>query len=118
MTKQKELVLRIIEQSHKHPTAEEVFFQAREEMKGIALSTVYRNINALVGEGLIKRISMLNNPDRFDNVREDHDHLICKKCGKLKDIQLIGVEKAIEEVTGENISSYELNAYYLCEECN
>ena len=46
-----------------------------------------------------------------------HDHLICQRCGRLKDISLHGVREAIRETVGEDIISYELNAYYLCDDC-
>ena len=117
VTKQKRLVLDIIEKSHKHPTAEEVFFQAREEMPNIALGTVYRNLNALADEGLVRRITLAGTPDRFDKTKVDHDHLVCQSCGKLKDVFLSGIVDEIKVKSGDEIISYELNAYYICDDC-
>ena len=59
MTKQKKLVLTIIERSHGHLSAEEIFFRAREEMPNIALGTVYRNLNALTEEGIVIHMESL-----------------------------------------------------------
>ena len=117
MTKQKKLVLDIIENSHKHPTAEEVFFEARQQMPNIALGTVYRNLNALVDEGFVRRITLSGTPDRFDIAKCDHDHLVCQKCGKLKDVFLSGIVDEIKNISGDEIISYELNAYYICDNC-
>lgn len=117
MTKQKRLVLTIVEQSHGHLSAEEVFFKAREEMPNIALGTVYRNLNVLTAEGLIRRITLPGSSDRYDKAIEHHDHLVCEKCGKIMDLHLEGVEAALRKVTGNDISFYELNAYYVCDEC-
>ncbi len=117
MSKQRDLVLDIISRSHTHPTAEEIFFQARKKMPSIALGTVYRNINALSHEGIIRRITIPEAPDRFDTVEIPHDHLICERCGKLKDISLNNVKDSIIKAVGEDIISYELNIYYLCEDC-
>lgn len=117
MTKQKRLVLDIIESSHKHPTAEEVFFEARQQMPNIALGTVYRNLNALVDEGFVRRITLAGTPDRFDKTNCNHDHLVCQKCGKLKDVVLSGIAEEIKKNSGDEIVSYELNAYYICEAC-
>ena len=117
MSKQRDLVLDIIKQSHTHPTAEEIFFEARKKMPSIALGTIYRNINALSHEGAIRRVTIPEAPDRFDTVDIPHDHLICQRCGRLKDISLHGVREAIRETVGEDIISYELNAYYLCDDC-
>ena len=40
MSKQRDLVLDIIKQSHTHPTAEEIFFEARKKMPSIALEEI------------------------------------------------------------------------------
>jgi Fe2+ or Zn2+ uptake regulation protein len=117
VTKQKKLVLTIIERSHGHLSAEEIFFRAREEMPNIALGTVYRNLNSLTEEGIVRRITLPGTSDRFDTMIRPHDHLICQKCGRIKDVHLTGVEEAIRSVTGDDISFYELNAYYICDEC-
>lgn len=117
MTKQKKLVLSIAENSNAHLTAEEIFLIAKKEIPAIALGTVYRNLNALVEEGLLRRISVAGNPDRFDSAKVEHEHLICGKCGRLKDIRLDGIRRDIEAATGEDILSVSLNAYYICEAC-
>ena len=117
MSKQRELVLDIIRRSRKHPTAEEIFFEARKEMPSIALGTVYRNANALAREGAIRRLTMPEAPDRFDAADVPHDHLVCVRCGKLKDVRPVGIGEAVAAAAGEDVITYELNAYYLCEDC-
>ena len=111
MTKQKRLVLDIIESSHKHPTAEEVFFEARQQMPNIALGTVYRNLNALVDEGFVRRITLAGTPDRFDKTNCDHDHLVCQKCGKLKDVVLSGIAEEIKFISSCKILDLERNSF-------
>ena len=120
MTKQKRLIMEIIRECHEnrvHPTAEDIFFEARKKLPNIALGTVYRNLNILSEEGVIRRLSVAGNPDRFDLNAMTHDHLVCSRCGRLKDVEIKGVSEAIKELTGEDILSYELNAYYVCNDC-
>ena len=47
-TKQKELILNIINHSNTHPTAFEVYEEAKKELHNISLGTVYRNLNVLL----------------------------------------------------------------------
>ena len=47
-SKQRELVLRKVEELCDHPTAEEIFDKAAPECPGLSLGTVYRNLNSLV----------------------------------------------------------------------
>lgn len=117
MTKQKKLVLSIAENSNAHLTAEEIFFLAKQEMPSIALGTVYRNLNILVEEGLLRRISVAGKPDKFDHVRDRHEHLICCQCGRLSDIKIDGILDGIKAATGVDVLSVSLNAYYICDEC-
>ena len=69
MTKQKRLIMEIIRECHEnrvHPTSEDIFLEARKKLPNIALGTVYRNLNILSEEGVIRRLSVAGNPDRFD----------------------------------------------------
>ena len=47
MTKQRQLVLSVIQQSEKHLSAEEVYVLVKKQLPSIVLATVYNNLNAL-----------------------------------------------------------------------
>ena len=64
-SKQRELVLRTVEQLCDHPTAEEIFDKAAPECPGLSLGTVYRNLNSLVEAGMVRRVSIPGRADRF-----------------------------------------------------
>ena len=65
MSKQKKLITEILAASYAHPTASQIFEEARKKMPNIALGTVYRNLGVLVDEGTIVRLSVTGQPDRF-----------------------------------------------------
>ena len=105
-----------MESSCSHPSADEIYNICREHIDNISLGTVYRNLNLLVNQGLIKRIKMENNIDRFDNSRNNHAHFICIKCSKIIDLD----EKYIidEKQIGKNIVlDCEVNYRGICEDC-
>ena len=115
-TKQKNLILSIVEESCSHPTAEEIYNISRTYINNISMGTIYRNLNQLVNQGLIKRIKMENNIDRFDNLKINHAHFICIECGKIIDLdkKYIIEEKQI----GKNIVlDCEVNYKGICEDC-
>ena len=97
-------------------TAEQVFFALKKTEPKVVLATVYNNLNTLCSEDLIRKISMEGSPDRYDKIRR-HDHLICKRCGKLSDIMFEDLAGRLEEQLRENILSYDLRVFYLCPEC-
>lgn len=116
MTKYAEMILNIINESYDHMTAEQIFLVLKEKEPKVVLATVYNNLNTLCSEELIRKVSMDGSPDRYDRIQR-HDHLICKKCGKLSDIMFEDLADKLSEQLQENILSYDLRVFYLCPEC-
>ena len=116
LTKYGEQILTIVMRKGEHPTAEQVFMEMKVNNPKIAQGTVYNNLNALVDEGRIIRISEPGFPDRFDNTTR-HDHMVCIKCGRLADVKLPDFTEEIECNSGEKIISYDLRIRYICPEC-
>ena len=85
-SKQRETIAHFVLNSCNHPTADMVYENIRQELPQISLGTVYRNLNTLSEKGIIKKISMPNHCDRFDNTKHEHFHIYCVKCNKLDDI--------------------------------
>ena len=88
LTKQREAVLQVVRESESHPTASEVFEDARKILPSISYATVYNSLRFLRDAGLIDEISFGNGASRFDAMTSRHDHALCTKCGKLVDLDL------------------------------
>jgi Fur family transcriptional regulator, peroxide stress response regulator len=88
-TPQREAVLRVIQERHDHPTANDIFEAARKSLPGISYATVYNSLRYLRQEGLVREINFGDGASRYDGVTERHDHAICTKCGKLVDFDLV-----------------------------
>ena len=117
MTKQRELILSILNQSDRHLTADEIFFLAKLKMPSIAMATIYNNLNALDDAGIIHRLHIDGVADCFDKIVEPHDHLLCDGCGKITDIRIPDLEKTLGDALGTQIEEYELTVHYVCPEC-
>ena len=117
MTKQRELILSILNQSDRHLTADEIFFLAKLKMPSIAMATIYNNLNALDEAGVIHRLHIDGVADCFDKIVEPHDHLLCDACGKITDIHIPSLERIIGESVGTEIEDYELTVHYICPDC-
>ena len=116
MTKYAKKIWEIVESSRSHLTAEQLFGEVRRTYPTVALATVYNNLNRLLSEGRIRRVSVAGMPDRYDRVAR-HDHLVCRRCGRLLDLELDDLTKQLEKMAGVSILSYDLKLMYLCEEC-
>ena len=117
MTKQKALILKIINESYDHMTVEEVYKKALIEMPDIALATVYNNINSLFKSGDIRKFVLTDGMAHYDK-QIPHDHLVCEKCGKILDVELGGKysqilnNKSLSKATGKKVTGYELIIKY------
>ena len=114
MTKYAQQILDLVLCSIEHPTAEQIFLQMKQENSKIAQATVYNNLNALVADGKLIRLSQPGAPDRYDNTTR-HDHLICTRCGALADFKFTDLTH--EAALGARIQSYDLRIHYLCPAC-
>ena len=111
-----ERILEIINTADSHMTAEQVFLTLKQTYPSVALATVYNNLNSLYLQGKIRKISWEGCPDRYDkNTR--HDHLVCRRCGKLSDIKLPDITDQLEQRAGFSIDGYDLKVQYLCPQC-
>jgi len=88
LTKQREVVLRVIRDEKEHLTANEVFDKAKRRLPGISFATVYNSLRFLKEAGHIAEISFGSGASRFDAKLTRHDHALCTKCGKLVDMEL------------------------------
>ncbi len=88
LTRQREVVLRVIRDAHEHLTASEVFSASKEMLPTISFATVYNSLRFLKDAGHIAEISFGSGASRFDRITHRHDHAICTGCGKLVDIEM------------------------------
>ena len=121
LTKQRHSVLRVIRESDKHLTANEVFEDARRLLPGISFATVYNSLRYLKNEGLIGEIRLGTDANLYDRKLSRHDHAICSGCGMLVDFELplpAGLLEAAAGVADFKSASIELTLHGICPECS
>lgn len=122
-SKQREEIIEMIKNLYNHPTAEEIYFLTKQKDSAVSRSTVYRNLNVLVEQGMVTQIAVSNGPDRYDyrKNREEHGHVVCTKCGKICDFQYnfdtTELKNRIEKQTGIEISEDGIVIKGICNSC-
>ena len=87
VTAQRQCIFRLLHGDVSHPTAESIHAAARAEMETISLKTVYQTLHELASMGEIAALDLGTGTTRFDpNVDEVHHHLVCRRCGKVRDL--------------------------------
>ncbi|MDR2063942.1 MAG: transcriptional repressor [Candidatus Nomurabacteria bacterium] len=121
-SRQRELVAEDVWCRCDHPTAAMVYDHVRKKSKDISLATVYRNLNQLVDEGKVEKLSMPDGADRYDGNIHEHQHVVCECCGAVLDV-ILGAdfeEKLAAEIlvkTGARVKSCRLMCVGTCERC-
>ena len=121
-TAQRNLVLKLMENNFSHPTADEVYENARKIDPHISRGTVYRNLNLLAEAGLIAKVMVPSGADHFDSTLSLHYHFQCDKCDKLYDLpagccpKLDSVIRGMED-QGFSVESHNLTFNGICPEC-
>ena len=120
-SKQREIVLDILKKSYNHPTAEEIFAEARILDNNISLGTVYRNLDILCEDQVIEKIPTPTGKDRYDFKKTEHSHAICEKCGKITvfphPINIKKLQKDIKDQVNFELSQDEIRIIGICENC-
>lgn len=121
LTKQRLTVLRVIRESEKHLTANDVFEDARRLLPGISFATVYNSLNYLKKKGLIGEIRFGTDANLYDGNLTRHHHALCNNCGLLVDLELPIPDGMLEEATNRSkfeAESIELTLRGLCPDCS
>ena len=117
---QRDLILKYVEESYDHPTADMIYERVRNDFPNISLGTVYRNLNVLVELGYIRKIIMPGVSDRFDKTLENHYHLYCSNCSSIHDVMLpdiTDIDIIVEKNMGYKIVSHDIVFTGICKKC-
>lgn len=115
-SKQRNLILSIINESNDHPTANEIYEISKKTIPNISLGTVYRNLNLLVEHGMIKTVKTNDNTERYDKIFNKNNHFICKKCNKIYDIFEENKNNK-QNINGHTILDIDITYSGICENC-
>ena len=116
MTKYEKRIYEMINQSSSHMTVEQIYQILKAEFPRVVLATVYNNLNKLYTDGFINKISVDGMPDRYDKIVK-HDHIVCKNCGKLTDIQFEDLTDTLKKQFNTDFLFYDLKVFYVCPDC-
>lgn len=114
-SKQRNLILNIINNSTNHPTAYDIYKKSKTIFPNISLGTIYRNLNLLYEKNMIIKVHTNDAVEHYDKVHNKHTHFICDICNTIYDIEeKLKIRKTIN---GNKILDYSLNYTGICHKC-
>jgi Fur family ferric uptake transcriptional regulator len=99
LTPQRLMVLKAIEDSRDHVSAEEIHARARLQYPYLNISTVYRTLELLKEKGLVAETDLGGGRFLYHPVgKAQHHHLVCRKCGSVRDIDIDALDELRKEL--------------------
>ena len=117
-TRQKDAIRAAFEQADRPLSHEEALRLAQQQVDGLSIATVYRNINTLVGDGWLTRVEVPGDTTRHEIAgKAHHHHFQCNGCGKLFELQGCEVDVKPKLPRGFRTTGHEFFVYGLCNVC-
>lgn len=123
VTHQREAVARVLFESGRHLSADDVAERLRERDEQIGKATIYRTLNLLVDVGLAVEHDFDEGFKRYETRvgPPHHDHLICTSCGSVTEFHRGELESLQDEVArnhGFQVLTRQLKIYGVCSACD
>ena len=108
--------------SEEHRDAEEIYLSLRENGVNASRATVYRTIDVLVKNKLVRKLELGDGKALYENKIDatHHDHLICVQCGKNEEFIDDNIEKIQDDIVksfGYKMIRHIHQLFVLCDEC-
>lgn len=119
-TLQRKIILDELRHDRAHATAAELYQIVRHSVPRLSLGTVYRNLDILQREGLVKKLESAGRKTRFDAALENHHHLRCLKCGRIEDVDVpvaVKIDGNMVFASGWEVSEPQVEFHGICPDC-
>jgi Fur family peroxide stress response transcriptional regulator len=120
LTVQRRAIFEAVLERDDHPRADQVLEVVQERIPGVSRTTVYRVLDTLVDLGVVRRVQSTGNAIRFDGKTDRHDHLICRQCGRMADLETSELNELPlpkRKPQGFQIDDYTVQFTGTCAEC-
>ncbi len=113
VSRQRRYVLELLWEAKEHLSAREIYNRLNQEGKNIGHTSVYQNLEALSGKGIIECVERCN-ARLYGHISDNHSHINCLDTNQIIDIHLQLPESLIKEIeaeTGVAIEHYRIDFY-------
>jgi Fur family ferric uptake transcriptional regulator len=104
-TSQRQSVWDEIRGSHEHRDAEDIYMCIRNNDVRVSRATVYRTIDVLVKNRLVRKMEVGDGRSRYEPRLDDehHDHMICEETGDIIEFFNEELENLQEKIANDHV---------------
>jgi Fur family peroxide stress response transcriptional regulator len=107
ITPQRITILEAIYHLDNHPTADNIAEYIRATHPNIATGTVYKVLDTLIENNLIKKVKTDKDIMRYEGVIEKHHHLYCSACDLIEDYK----DEELDELLKEHFKNKKIKGF-------
>lgn len=114
VTPQRVAIFEAIDKLNNHPTADNIIEYIKVNHPNISIGTVYKVLDSLVGNNLLRKVKTDKDIMRYDAVLSNHHHLYCSKTDRIEDYEdenlntLINDYFKLKEIKNFNVEDIKL----------
>ena len=117
-TPQRRAVLRYLSDKPVHATADEIFAAVNRADPRASRATVYNNLKAMEGAGLVREVASKGKAARFDVNFHRHHHFVCDWCGAVEDVAWFDLPASASALLGNRqVRDFDVVFRGLCGTC-
>ena len=116
-TVQRLAILKLLEETRAHPTAEDVYANLKRRFPSLSRATVYNALDALKRAGTVVELTIDREAARYDGHAAPHPHFLCRECGTLYDVDLPCSIRPGDLVLGHEVERVQVCLDGICQAC-
>jgi len=120
MTSQRMAILHVLRHEGTHLSPADVYKKARKELPGLTEPTVYRTLEFLAENGLIRSSHVGNGHLTYEIASYDHHHVVCRSCGSEIEVEhalLESLYRKLESTSGYRSIDSHVTFFGVCPKC-
>src|SRR6266700_5619966 len=124
LTRQRQILLELIDRSGQHLDAEKLFQMAQEQDPKLNRVTVYRTLKLLKESGLVDELDLAHFEGEKHyyetRLKQEHAHIICLRCGRVEEFfgeQLQALRGQVQSQFGFEIAFARTEIGGYCSHC-
>ena len=127
-TSQRRLIVTVLSASDRPLMIQQMLKRSSSTKKVLAQSSLYRNLVVLEDVGVVQRIFSTDDVARYelnDDILGHHHHLVCSKCGDIRDVRIpesleSSLDSTLEKIakrSGFQLDQHRLDLIGRCGKC-
>ncbi|MDE7345593.1 MAG: transcriptional repressor [Muribaculaceae bacterium] len=112
-------ILRKAIELHSHFEVDALHMAIENDGYHVSRATVYNTVELLEMAGILKKNVFGQNTAIYEVNHDNHIHLVCKKCGKIREIENTHIAGHVMQLDPEDFTpeSFSITIYGVCAEC-